>query len=94
MVPVYVVCNVCLWLNAFPIRLGITGGFSPRELVTGLTVNVLIHYQFDVGTYVEASTDVIITNDNSDKTHPCIYLGPSGIRQDSHNCYILTQDVS
>ena len=94
MVPVYVVCNVCLWLNAFPIRLGITGGFSPRELVTGLTVNVLIHYQFDVGTYVEASTDVIITNDNSDKTHPCIYLGPSGISQDSHNCYILTQDLS
>ena len=38
MVLIYVVYNIALWLNAFPIRSGITGGFSPRELVTGLTV--------------------------------------------------------
>ena len=79
LVLIYVIYNVALWLNVFPIRLGITGGFSPRELVTGLTVNFLRHCRFDVGAYVEVSTDVIITNDNSDRTHPCIYLGPSGI---------------
>ena len=33
MVLIYTVYNVCLWLNVFPIRSGITGGFSPRELV-------------------------------------------------------------
>jgi hypothetical protein len=38
---------------------------------------------------VEASTDAIITNDNSDRTHACIYLGPSGNRQGSHNCFSL-----
>ena len=85
MVPIYTMYTVCLWLNTFPIRSGITGGFSPRELVTGLTVNFLKHCQFDVGAYIEASTDAIITNDNSDRTHSCIYLGPSGNRQGLHN---------
>ena len=47
------------------------------------------HCQFDVGAYIEASTDAIITNDNSDRTHPCIYLGPSGNRQGLHNCFPL-----
>ena len=70
MVLIYMVVNVCLWLNAFPIRSGIIGGFSPRELVTGLTVNFVKHCQFDVQAYIEASTDAIITNDNSDRTHP------------------------
>ena len=46
-VPIYTVCNVCLWLNAFPIRSGITGGFSPREIITGLTINFQKHCQFD-----------------------------------------------
>ena len=80
MVLIYTVYNICLWLNAFPIRSGITGGFSPRELVTGLNVNCLKHCRFDVGAYVEASKDAIITNDNSDTIHSCIYLGPSGNR--------------
>ena len=83
-----------LWLNTFHIQSGITRGFSSKELVTGLTVNVLRHCWFDVGAYVEAITDAIITNDNSDRTHPCIYLGLSGNRQDLHNCFLLTQEVS
>ena len=89
MVLIYVVYNVCLWLNVFPIRSGITGRFLLRELVTGLTVNLFRHCQFDVGAYVEAITDAIITNDNSDRTHPWIYLGLAGNRQGSHNCFFL-----
>ena len=56
MVLIYVVYNAALWLNAFPTRSHITGGFSPRELVTGLTITVLKHRQCNVGAYVEAST--------------------------------------
>ena len=89
MILIYTVYNVYLWLNAFPIRSGITGGFSPRELVTGLTISFHKHCQFDVGAYVEASEDAMITNSNRDRTHPCIYLGPSGNRQGSHNCFDL-----
>ena len=89
MVLMYVVYSVCVWMDIFLIMQGITGGFSPRELVIGLTVNFLRNCQFDVGAYVEASTDAIIINDNSDRTHPCIYLGPSGNRQGLHNCFSL-----
>ena len=89
MVLIYTVYNKCLWLNAFPIRSGITGGLSPRELITGLTVNFKDHCKFDVGGYVEASTDAVITNDNSDRTHACIFLGPSGNRKGSLNCFDL-----
>ena len=78
MVLIYNVYNVCLWLNVFPIWSGITGGFSPRELITGLTVYFKDHCKFDVGGYVEASTDAVIMNNNSDRTHACIFLGPSG----------------
>ena len=89
MVLIYTVYNVCLWLNAFPIRYDITGGFSPRELITGLTVNFKDHCKFDVGGYVEASNDAVITKNNSDRTHACIFLGPSGNRQGSLNCFDL-----
>ena len=41
------------------------------------------------GAYIEASTDVIIKNDNSEQTHSCIALGPSGNRQGSINCFNL-----
>ena len=49
MVLIYTVNNVCLWLNEFLIRSGIIGGFSPRELITGLTVNFKDHCKFDNG---------------------------------------------
>ena len=83
MVLIYTVYNVCLWLNALPIRSGITGGFSPRELITGLTLNFKDNYKFDVGGYIEESIDVVITNYTSDRTHACIFLGSSGNRQGS-----------
>ena len=89
MVLIYTVYNVCLWLNAFHIWYGITGGFSPRELITGLTVNFKDHCKFDVRGYVEASTDAVIMNDKSDRTHACIFVGPSGNRQGSLNCFDL-----
>ena len=41
-------------------------------------MNVLKNSQFDVGVYKKASTDATITNDNSNRTHPCVYLGPQG----------------
>ena len=39
LVIVHIVCNVIMWLNAFPPKNGITGGFSTRELVTGRTLD-------------------------------------------------------
>ena len=52
-------------------------------------MNFKDHCKFDVGVYVEASTDAVIMNNNSDRTHVCIFLGPSGNRQGSLNCFDL-----
>ena len=55
--------------------------------MTGLTVNITKHCIVNVGAYLEARNDVIITNGNNDRTHACIALGPSGNRQGSINCF-------
>ena len=89
MVLIYTVYNVCLWLNTFPLQSGITGWFSPRELVTGLTVNFTNHCTFDVVACVEASTNAIVTNGNNDRTYACIALPPSRNRQGSINFFDL-----
>ena len=42
-----------------------------------------------MGGYVEASTDVIGTNDNTPRTHSRIVLGLSGNQQGSVKCFDL-----
>ena len=36
---------------------------------------------------MEASTNAVVTNDNTDRTRSCIALGPVGNRQGSVNCF-------
>ena len=64
-------------------------GILTKRTHHGLTVNFKDHCKFDVGGYVEASTSSVITNNNSDRTHACIFLGPSCNRQGSLNCFDL-----
>ena len=40
-----------------------------------------------MGSYVEASTDAIVTNDNTERTRSCVALGPVGNRQGSVKCF-------
>ena len=89
LVIVHIVYNVIMWLNPFPPKNGITRGFSPRELVTGRTLDFRKDCRADVGAYVEASPDHIVTNTNIDRTDSCIALGPSGNRQGSVKCLNL-----
>ena len=41
----------------------------------------------DIGSYVEASTDAAVTNDNTERTRSCDGLGPVGNRQGSVKCF-------
>ena len=36
---------------------------------------------------MEASTDAVVTNDNTERTRSCIALGPVGNRQGSVKCF-------
>ena len=61
--------------------------------MTLLTVNFTKHCTVNVGVYVKAITDTIITNGNNDRTHACITLGPSENRQESINCFDLNTGI-
>ena len=81
MVLIHSVYHVIMMLNTFPRDQGVTGGLFPRELVTGRTIEYLRDFRATVGTYIEASRDMMVTNGQKDRTHPCIALGASGNRQ-------------
>ena len=55
--------------------------FSPREIVTGLTVDYKRDYNVVVGTYTEDSIGANITNNNVEHQQSCVYLEPSENRQ-------------
>ena len=74
------------WINAFPMR-SENFGFSPRKIVTGLSTNYERDCKCDPGSYVEASTDAIVTNDNTERTRSCVAVGPVGNRQGSVKCF-------
>ena len=64
-------------------------GYPPRELVTGRGVDYHKDCRADLGGYVEASTDKVVTNDKTPRTHTYIPLGLSGNRQGSLKCFDL-----
>ena len=79
---VHTVYFCVFWLNAFP-NWSENYGFSPREIVTGLKTDYARDCKVDPGSYVEASVDAIVTNDNSEWTTSCVVLGPAGNCQGS-----------
>ena len=89
MVLIHSVYDVIMMLNAFPRDQGVTGGFLPKELVTGRTINYLRYCRATVGAYIEANRDAVFTNGQDNRTHPCIALGVSGNLQGSIKCFYL-----
>ena len=59
-------------------------------LVTGRGVDYNLDCRATLGAYVQATTDEIVTNDNTPRTHGCIALGSSGNRQGSLKCFDLS----
>ena len=81
--------TISLWLNAIRSILGKDRGLSPRELVLGRGVDYHKDCRADLGGYVEARPDKIITNDNTPRTHSCIAVGPSDNREGTLKCFDL-----
>ena len=73
--------------NAFP-NMSENKWFSPREIVTGLTVEYKRNCEAAAGAYVEASIDVDTTNDNVERRQSCVYLGRIRNHQGSIKCFI------
>ena len=86
LVLVQTVHSCASWINAFPNR-SEKFGFSPREVVTGLSTDHEQDCKVDTGSYVEASTDATVTNDNTERTRSCVALGPVGNWQGPVICF-------
>ena len=80
------VYSCAFWINAFPNR-SENFRFSPREIVTGLSTDYERDCKVNIGSYVEASTDTTVTNDNAERAMSCVALGHVDNRQGSFKCF-------
>ena len=87
---IHMVYNVCLRLNAFLLKLGLSIDYSPWELVTHRSVTYKIDCKSGFGSYDEDSTDAMVTNRKISRRHNCIVVGTSGNRQGLLKCFDLT----
>ena len=57
--------------------------------MTGLKTDYARDCKVNPGSYVEASVDAMVTNDNSERTTSCVALGPAGNQQGSVKCFSI-----
>jgi hypothetical protein len=78
-----------LWLNAFPVKSGISQTFSPRELLLRWRLDYKKHCRVLPGTYCEVHDKPVPTNMMAPRTHKVIALGPTGNLQGSVKFYCI-----
>ena len=81
---------IVLWLNAFPVKLGISMIYSPRELLVCWKLDYKKHCRVLPGSYCKVHDEPVPTNTMVARTHTCIALGPTGNLQGSMKFYCLT----
>jgi hypothetical protein len=76
------------WLNAFPHPLGISQTLSPRQIITGQTIDYNRHCKYEFGQYVQTHED----HDNSmhTRTVGALALRPTGNQQGNYYFFSLT----
>ena len=78
-----------LWLNAFPVKSGISQTFSPRELLVRWRLDYKKHCRVLPGTYCEVHDEPVPTNTMAPRSHEAIALGPTGNLQGSVKFYCI-----
>ena len=78
------------WLNVFPVRTGISGVYSPRELLVPWRLDYTKHCRVLPGTYCEVHNEPVPLNTMTSRTHEAIAMGPTGNLQGSIKFYCLT----
>ncbi len=80
---------VVLWLNAFPVKTGITSCFSPRELLVQWKLDYKKHCCVLPGSYCEVHDKPSPSNTMVPRMHEAIALGPTGNLQGRVKFYCL-----
>jgi hypothetical protein len=78
-----------LWMNAFPVKLGISQTFSPRELLIRWWIDYKKHCCVMPGTYCEVHDEPVPTNTMVARTNKAIALDPTGNLQGSVKFYCI-----
>ena len=78
-----------LWLNAFPVKSGISTIYSPRELVARQRLSAKRHCRTPFGTYCEVHDEPTPSNTMEPRTSEAICMGPTGNIQGSYKFYCL-----
>ena len=80
---------VTLWLNAFPVKSGISETFSPREILLRWRLDAKKHCRVLPGSYCEVHDKPNPTNTTVSRTHEGIALRPTVNLQGSVKFYCL-----
>ena len=79
-----------LWLNAFPVKTGVSSVHSPRELLVRWKLDYAKHCRVLPGTYCDVHNKPLPTNSMTPCMHACIVCGPTGNLQESVKFHCLT----
>ena len=79
-----------MWMNAFPVKSGISEKWSPRELISRHKLDAKLHCKAPFGAYCEVHMDPDITNTMEPRTKWAICLGPTGNMQGSYKFMSLS----
>ncbi len=80
---------IVLWLNAFPVKSGISSTFSPRKLLVWWKLDYKKHCQVLPGMYCEVHNKPSPLKMMTPCTHEAMALGPTGNMQGSMKFYSL-----
>ena len=86
--PVHLLKNCTLWLNAFPAANGVSSIHSPHFLLTGWELSFDKHAVLEFGSYVQTHEEP--SNGMETRTMGAICLGPTGNAQGGH-WFFLTE---
>jgi len=79
-----------MWMNAFPVKMGVSEKWSPRELISRNKLDAKLHCKTPFGAYCEVHTDPDITNTMEPRTKWGICLGSTGNMQGSYKFMSLS----
>ena len=80
---------VTLWLNAFPVKSGVSETFSPMEILLRWRMDGKKHSRVLSGLYYEVHDEPNPSNTTVSRTHEGIALGPTVNLQGSGKFYCL-----
>ena len=68
--------NAVMMLNAFPPKSGINAHLSPRNIVTGKTLDCNVHFELPFGDCAQVHQNEEPQNSNKEQTLGAVSLGP------------------